>query len=373
MKKGLFGAVFTLTGVIVGGGVLGMPYVFSKVGFLTGLLLLLVMAMILTVCYLMIGEVLQRTKGKHHIVGLVDKYLGHRWKYFMGIITISGIYVALVGYSMAAGDILNSFFSWNPLYWSFIFIAVLSIPIYFSLKIMGYWESGISIIKILAALALGVYVLNFININNLIGFDISLILYPLGVVMFSLLGVNMVPVIHHELKDKKDLKKVIFISLSIAILMYIIFGGALVGVMGGLTPQVATVGLTSLGVPLFVLINLFGLLSVTTAFIGLGYALKEVYGLDFKIKHHLGWVFVVAVTVILVVVNPASFIRTLGICAAIAGGLGLSMIFYVHSKAIKKGQLKPTYQLGNLLWFKILAGILFIFIILNEVFGFFVL
>ena len=49
MKKEFFNAIWTFVGVTVGAGILGLPYVFSKAGFYTGILVMSITAVIIFV------------------------------------------------------------------------------------------------------------------------------------------------------------------------------------------------------------------------------------------------------------------------------------------------------------------------------------
>ena len=62
VTKKFWAAAFTLTGTVIGAGILGLPYVFSKSGFYVGLFWLLFLGSIIILCKLYLGEVILRTK-----------------------------------------------------------------------------------------------------------------------------------------------------------------------------------------------------------------------------------------------------------------------------------------------------------------------
>jgi len=77
LDKKFWATVFTLTGTVIGAGILGLPYVFAKSGFFVGLFWLIFLGIITIYFNLALGEVTLRTKGVHHLPGLAEKYLGN--------------------------------------------------------------------------------------------------------------------------------------------------------------------------------------------------------------------------------------------------------------------------------------------------------
>ena len=55
MDKKFWATTFTLTGTIIGAGILGLPYVFAKSGFLVGLFWLVVLGAIMIFVNLSLG------------------------------------------------------------------------------------------------------------------------------------------------------------------------------------------------------------------------------------------------------------------------------------------------------------------------------
>ena len=73
-----YSAAFTLTGTIIGAGILGLPYVFAKAGFFIGLFWLIFLGLILLFVGLCMGEITLRTKKIYQLPGYSNKYLG-KW------------------------------------------------------------------------------------------------------------------------------------------------------------------------------------------------------------------------------------------------------------------------------------------------------
>ena len=65
-----------LIGTAIGAGILGIPYVVAKSGFLIGLGYIILLGLIILLVNLYLGEIILRTKGKHQLGGYAKKYLG---------------------------------------------------------------------------------------------------------------------------------------------------------------------------------------------------------------------------------------------------------------------------------------------------------
>ena len=108
--KKFWAATFTLSGAVIGAGILGLPYVFAKSGFFIGLMWIIFLGIILIFVKLALGEVTLRTKGRHQLAGYAEKYLGKWAKGFMVFAVLFGIYSALLAYLIGEGDSFSHLF-----------------------------------------------------------------------------------------------------------------------------------------------------------------------------------------------------------------------------------------------------------------------
>ena len=113
MNKKFWATTFTLTGTIIGAGILGLPYVFAKSGFLAGLFWLIVLGAVMIFVNLALGEITLRTKGAHQLSGYAEKYLGKWGKRAMFFAMIFGIYSALLAYLIGEGESLSKLIPGN--------------------------------------------------------------------------------------------------------------------------------------------------------------------------------------------------------------------------------------------------------------------
>lgn len=115
-----------MLGMIVGAGILGIPYAFARAGIFYGLLNLVVVGIFVTIINLQIGEISLRTNGKHQLTGYAEKYLGKFGKELMAFAMVLGIYGAMIAYLIGSGDTLSSLFGGNPLFYTLIYFIVFS-------------------------------------------------------------------------------------------------------------------------------------------------------------------------------------------------------------------------------------------------------
>ncbi|MBU1704212.1 MAG: hypothetical protein KJ922_02520, partial [Nanoarchaeota archaeon] len=134
MAKNLYQAIATLIGFTIGAGILGIPFVIAKAGFVTGIIDIVLIGIAILFINLYIGEISLRTKGSHQLTGYADKYLGKWGKGLMTFSMIFGMYGALIAYTVKEGEFLFKVFSplfgGNQIIYSLIFLVLASILIF---------------------------------------------------------------------------------------------------------------------------------------------------------------------------------------------------------------------------------------------------
>lgn len=351
MQKRFLEAVATLTGTTIGAGVLGIPYVVAQSGVLIGLLHIVIIGTAVMLVNLLLGEVVLRTKGNHQLTGYAEKYLGNAGKRLMALMMVAGIYGALLAYIIGTGISLNSILpGLPPIAGSLIFFAIASAIVYFGLEavekselLLAFLTVTVITIIIAAAITSGKF-----SAANLTGINIKNAFVPYGVVLFAFLGAVAIPEMKEELgKNRKLLKKAIIIGGLIPIIIYALFAVAVIGISGAATSQVATTDLGArLGELTAVLANLFAVLAMSTSFIALGLALKEMYLYDYKLNRKVAWLLTCIVPLAAFMLGIKNFVAVLGIAGAVAGGTEGILLIRMHSKAQrKKAEAKPAYAI----------------------------
>jgi len=368
-KKNFLSAAFTLTGTIIGAGILGLPYVFAQSGFFAGLFWLVFLGVVMIFINLWMGEITLRTKSIHQLPGYANKYLGSKGRRLMFLSIMLGIYSALLAYLIGEGQSLSRLFFGGTDYALFFGIGfwfLMTILLHGGiqrLKSIEFW--GVFLI-IVAIISIFVILLPDVNSANVLSINKSGFFIPFGVVLFSLLGFASIPELRQEVdKDRKILKGSIILGVLIPIVLYILFSFVFVGTLGSNVSEVATLSFDGLFGRILLLLGIFTML---TSFFVLSFSLKDYFIYDLKKKKSiLFYVSIVPLILYLLVslFDLAGFIRVLGIGGAVSGGLAGILILLMNKKAKEKGDLKPEYSVP-INWFIILllsliffAGIIF--------------
>jgi tyrosine-specific transport protein len=372
-KRKFISTAFTLSGTIIGAGILGLPYVFAQSGFFIGLFWLVFLGLVVTLINLYLGEITLRTNAKHQLPGYSSKYLGKWGRKIMSIAIIFGIYSALLAYMIGEGESLSKLFFENFEYSLFFGIAFWALMTFFlnrgsvrRLKNFEFW-GVISIFFIIFILSLVLLPdIQMQNVVSLRSFGIFNIFLPFGIVLFALLGFDSVPEMRLEIgNDRKMLKKAIFLGTLIPIILYILFSFVFVGVLGQNAAEVATLSFSGyFGKFLFLL----GIFTMSTSFFVLSFALKDYFIFDLK-KRKISFFYVSFIPLIAYLLvsffDLADFVTVLGVGGAISGGMVGILVLFMNIRAKKKGDRNPEYSIP-INWFIIaflslifLAGIFF--------------
>ncbi|MEM2031650.1 MAG: aromatic amino acid transport family protein [Candidatus Pacearchaeota archaeon] len=369
-EKNLFAAIATLTGTIVGAGILGIPYVFAKAGFIPAIIQLVGIAFVMLFVNLCLGEAILRTKEKYQLPGYAKKYLGNFGKILALLSCFVFIYGAITAYVIGEGEILSFVFFGNTnfkIFFALGFFVLMSFLIYFDIKALEKGEI-VGLIFITAfLLAIFFFFLPKVSIDNFFLFSEEKILwfFPYGVIMFAFLGFSALPEMREELhKEEKKMKKAIIVGSLIPLIFYFLFALAVYGFAGKNTPQIATIALGKL--PCFLAI-----FTMFSAFFALGIALKEIFIYDLKMKKREAFMLVVFPSFFLafsiLVFQLTTFIRVLNLVGSISGGIMGILALLMARKAKILGNREPEYCVTTNLFITLLLSCLFVFGIVYAV------
>ncbi|MDP3986831.1 MAG: aromatic amino acid transport family protein [Nanoarchaeota archaeon] len=368
-RRKLFSVAFTLTGTVIGAGILGLPYVFAQSGFLIGLFWLVFLGIVMTFLNLWIGEITLRTKKTHQLPGYAEKYLGKKMGKVLFVTLIFGIYSALIAYLIGEGQSLSRLFFGNVKYSLLFGIGFWAIMTFVlqggirRLKSLEFW----SVVAILLSLTFSfLFLLPDVRLDNISYVNPPSFFLPFGVMLFSLLGFNSVPELRREVgRDKRMLKGAIIIGSLIPVIVYLMFSLVFVGVLGKSVGEVATLSFSGLFGKLLIL---FGIFTMMSSFFVLSFALRDSFIFDLK-KKSWSFFFVSFVPLVLYlfvsIFELANFVRVLGIGGAVSGGLTGIIILLMNKASKEKGDIKPEYSISlnglivGILSLIFLAGIFF--------------
>ncbi len=361
--KDIYYAISTLFGGVVGAGIFGIPYIFYKFGFFTGIISLLLILFGILITNLYIGEIVLRTKTKHQLVGYTELYLGKSGKFIMMISLLIGLYGAMIAYLIGISESLNTLYPLNPVIYSIFILMIFSIFIFKGLNIIKNSELILNFLKfiIIALIFIVIIFSGKINLSNISGFEIKSILNPFGVILFAFLGGAAIPEMREILKNPKDLKKSIILGTGLIAILYLLFAFFIISVTGSSTTELATIGLGQIfGKPMLILLDLFVIFAMGGAFLVWGLALKEIFNYDYKINKTLSAILVLIVPLLSILLGVKSFIQMIEITGALSGGITGVMLVILAKRAEKLGNRKPEYTFNKNIIVLILITLIFI-------------
>lgn len=369
-KHKLAMATTTLIGTIVGAGILGIPYVIAKAGFLYGFFLIIFLGLAYLLQHLFLGEVVLRTKQQHQIPGYAEKYLGKWGKRIITLSMFLGLYGALTAYLIGEGATLHSIFKiGTPLIYSLIFFVVVFLIVFKGIKAAGKTELIMICLLFAIVLILGIVCFRQINVENFSGFNPANFFLPYGVILFAFIGLPAIPELQEVLvEEKKKMKRAIIIGSVIPIVLYVLFSFIIVGVVSlenfellGPNERIATIALSIYAHPfLGTLANILAVLAMFTSFLTLGIALKEIFEYDFKLSPWTSLFLTFSFPLVITLFKLTTFITVLGVTGAVAGGIDGILIVLMYWKAKLLGDRRPEYSLPKYKFVGIVLMVMFL-------------
>ncbi len=324
-----------ITGMTVGAGILGLPYVIAQVGLIPGLLSIALLGFIVLFINLMIGEVAAVTGDNLQLPGLAGRYLGRWAGRVLAVVMIVQWFAILVAYIVGEGSVLAEIFGGDSVKWSLIFWVAGSSLILGGLQRVKVAEKVLSITVILIIVAVSIYLLPHATVKNIAINHWGDFFAPWGIIIFALSAAPAIAEAHALLpRDPARFRKALIIGTIIPIVIYMLFSFTVVGALGGSVSEVATIGLGQrFGIGLTFVANVFAILAMSTGFMGLGTALKETLVWDSGLKNWLAKFLVVTIPLVLYLAGMRSFI---GILSSVGGTLivfEMIMMVLVYRKA----------------------------------------
>jgi len=367
MKLKFWEATATLVGMIVGAGVLGLPYVVAQVGVLPGVIMLVVLGFALLILNLMFTEVILRTRFRHQVAGYAKKYLGKAVSRLEICSMLINAYGVLLAYIIGEGVALATLFDCDPFVCSLIFLIIASIILYFGLNIVKVIELWM-VVGFLIIISVIFFVsgssVELVNFSHL---DLSKSFLAYGVILFAYGGVAAIVPLREVLRrNEKKVKRAVILGSLLPMAIYILFAVIVVGVTGKATTEVATVGLGNVIGPYMIIFgNLFAVFAMGTSFLTKGIIMRELFIYDFKLSKIKSWLLIIIIPLLLFVGGFRDFITTLGIVGGLSIGISGSIIIFLFWKAKKHGDRKPEFSLPK---FKIVGSLLLLMFLLGLIY-----
>lgn len=339
LKKFIY-PIATLTGTIIGVGLFSLPYITSQVGIWTMSAYFLILGFFILLIHYFYVDVALATPDFLRLPGYAKIHLGNWAKNVASSTLIFGSIGSLLAYLIVGGEFLQSllsdFFGGSVFFYTILYFILGAVSILIGVKAVTkieFWGLFLFLIVLVFLFFKGFHL---VKVENLFvgGSGIKNIFLPFGPVIFSLWGATMIPEIEEiMIGNKKNLKKVVLISILISALVYAVFTIFVLGISGGQTSESALTGLIGfLGKGFLTLGFFFGFLATFTSFIAVGLYLKNSLHYDFKINKTLSCFLVCFVPLFLFLIGLQSFITVISFVGGVLLGIEIILILLMYRK-----------------------------------------
>ena len=336
-KKAIF-QVSLLAGTIIGAGVFALPFVFQASGLYAGFFYLAVGALALIVIHLMYADLVIRTDEEHRFLGYAQIYLGNFsfWPILLmtvvGAVFVLAIYLILsksfshlVGFP--GGDMEAALFFW--------FMGSLSI--FVGLRKIAWLEflATAGMIAIIGMVFLwGLGSLEKVEFG-MMSWDWRLLIFPLGPVLFALSGRVAIPSLVKYSKEIKSVRNSIILGTALPAVVYGLFVLSILGLSGMASPDAISGLLGNTPGWFIILIGVFGLLSLWTSYIAVGFDIYKSLLQDLSFSRLIAPLIIAVGPLLIYFFSPDDFIKLVGISGGIFIALESLLIVWMWLRADK--------------------------------------
>jgi amino acid permease len=364
----------TIMGAGVGGGIMAVPFLASRSGYLSFVAILLLAYGLNLLIHLMLVEVLFRHGDNVQLVELIRTYVFRGavgavliWLFFL--ILVLAFISSLTAYISGAGEILASLTGLPPLAARLVVYAMAAGVVFFGLKMVGIAEKlslyGIGIL--MAVLVIASFRVPA-GLRPLLAGGGREILALYGMVMYSLFAFFAVPQAVQGLAgDKTRTIRAVVTGLGLNCLLVFLLTTIAMAVSREVT-EVAIIGIgRAIGPTAQVAGSLFILLAMLTTYWSVSLALADMIGERTGIQRRFSWLIATGPTLVLIVVGRLDFLDYL----KIAGGATALMVVLItlplYINARKLGPVSsPSWTLGA--WGRpAVLAVLFVMVVLVAV------
>jgi amino acid permease len=348
-KKRILRAISTLSGTIIGVGFFSLPYILSKVGIYTLTFYFLFLGSLVILIHLLFGELAILTPDLKRLPGFAKYHLGNFAEKITLISAILGTYGTLLAYLIIGGNFLKNLFfpilKDSDLIFTLLYFLAACLFIFSGINIISRIEFLDSALFLMILILILAFDYKFFNFKNLfLTPKPSDLFLPYGPILFSLWGASMIPEVEEILREnKKDLKKVIFISVLISALFYFLFAVLVCGILGRETSEDAISGLERFfGKEISKILFLFGTITTFTSFVALGLTLQKIFWYDLKIKKNTALALAIFPPLIFYFFGFNRFLSVISLVGGVFLGIDGILILLMYRK-VKGSEIKSFF------------------------------
>lgn len=315
-KSKLISVALNLIGTIIGAGVFGLPAVMAHTGLVGGTVLFFGILVLAISLHLIYTQVVIMDPVKRRLAGYAGHWVG-MWAYWLSLASFffknTG---ALLAYIILGGEFLAVIMhglGWYDTvwFWQVSFWLIGALIVFFGLRIVTHIESKLTWLLIGAMLFSIVVLIPFFGWSNLETWRFSGFWTAFGVMFFSATGMTVIP----DLSDiagrqKKSLRSGIFWGTVVSGVLSWAFGLSIALAYPGIQ---GAMDIYKVFPPIFWwLIPVIGVLAVSTSFIALSQASKNLLHLDLKIKPGNAWLISITAPMVMYLLMARDFLSIIG-------------------------------------------------------------
>ncbi len=336
--------IFLILSGTIGAGILGIPFVVSKVGLAFGLLCIAFVGLLVLGLNILVAKVASAHTGPLQLVGLARTYLGPLGEALMLLVMYSMLFGVLLIYLIGEGDTLAALFGGSAFNWALLFFGLASIFVFIGMRLVKIIQVILlaAVLLVLAViLGVGLPHVEFQNLT-LFSFDPKNILALYSVLVFSFHATTVIPEIQSIFVKKTKIfkKSVIFASLF-CIIIYALFSALVVAMSGSDTTPIATIGLgDTVGPFIKILGNVFAVLAMATGFLMAASSLRDSLKWDFKFSHIAAVLLVCVVPLLFYVFGIRQFIVVMDLVGGVFVSLEMLMMLLIYWRMKHLGKIK---------------------------------
>ena len=325
--KGFTLATALLVGTIIGAGIFSLPYIFSRLGLISGFFYLIIFSGVYFIIHWMYAETIQSQEGSHRFLYYAHKYLPKYFRHWTSVIILGESALVLTIYLILALVFSQLVFGYSGILALLIFWLIGSVFIFAKLSTISWTEflgaiGILSIVLIIFSISSG----HSLQTSLWQPLNLSILFLPFGPILFSLSGRPAIAKMVEERRKVQaegqefSITKVICLTKVILVIIYLI---VIVSVLR-LTPEVsqdAIIGLGLLSPFLSILIGLMGLFTIWTSYVLVSMNFREILQFDLKYSTWLSAAIVFILPLIFYLIGFQNFFSVV----ALTGGLFLAL------------------------------------------------
>ena len=236
-KNKLIGSILLIVGTSIGGGMLALPVSTAEAGFVNSLFFLFLCWLVMTIGALLILEVNLRLPAGSNMISMAESTLGLPGKLIAWLSYLVLLYSLLAAYIAGGSDILLAFIQQlhiqiPPYIGALLFTALFGLVVYQGIRAVDYVNRGLMFGKLSVYLLLIILISPHVEFHALQEGSLRTVSSSIMILISSFGFASIVPSLRDYLQsDVKLLRKAIIYGSLIPLLCYIVWDGAIMGVV----------------------------------------------------------------------------------------------------------------------------------------------